>query len=548
MVPVEAPEMNILEAVQRGNVEQCAHFIQRDRSVLKQKGKYFRWGGFTALHFAALHGNRAVAELLLDNGADPNTPCDAGQTPFHFACRHGNVHIMHKMLQQGAELKVCDQQGKSAMHHAACGGSIVSLQYLWECGMLSFSEVDHFLLTPLHLAASIGNTHLIRYLLRHNRCAPEAVDQQGATALHVAAERGCVEVCWLLLQSAGVSLLHTKTHSGHTPLQLCNRGTSYRHQQLSKLLSQYMNKPLDYKPTDSYGVYYWTLLLPSLSGGVVLLIATAMGEYGGLVCGLLFPLLARATLTQYHRISSYQRFPNPVYLGTLSAGILHSLFCLFYKIIPGVWPAPLLLRVCVLHCSVLLLLFWKLLRRDPGTMRPSDSDPRYSSITHLLQTQQSPQRFCTHCELFQVDSSKHCRLCEVCVLDYDHHCLFLNRCVGRGNHRLFLLFLVAMATGHLLFLAVGGLYLQPRLWEGPVSAAMGREAWVLVLCVMNALTLTWELWLLWEQFQVVSVGTTSYFRRPVGAGLSTAQRCRNFLLFLLKGRSQSPDRGKAYTV
>ncbi|XP_076142392.1 uncharacterized protein LOC143124619 isoform X1 [Alosa pseudoharengus] len=544
MVPVTAGEGGILEAVQRSNLEQCEHFIQLDRSVLKQKG----WSGFTALHFAALHGNRAVGDLLLDSGADPNLPCDSGQTPFHFACRHGNVHTMHKMLQRGADLHIRDQQGKSAMHHAACGGNLISIQYLAESGMLQFSDTDQFLLTPLHLAATIGNVNVVRYLLRNNRCAVEAVDQQGATALHAAAERGCLEVCWVLLQNGSLSLLHTKTHDGHTPLDLSNRGNTYRHQQLSKLLSKYVNKPADYKPSISYGIYYWTLLLPSLSGGVVLIVATAMGDYGGVVCGLLFPLLARSTLTQYHRISSYQRFPNPVYLGTLSAGILHSLICLFYKILPSVCPSGLLLHVCVLHCSVLLLLYGALLWRDPGRMSVSHGDPRYTSIADLLQHQQSPQRFCTTCELFQVDTSKHCRLCDVCVLNYDHHCLFLNRCVGRGNHRLFLLFLIAMAMSHILFVTVGGLYLKPRLWAGPVTTVIGREAWVVVLCVLNALTLLWEMWLLSEQFQMVAVGTTTYFRRVPAVALSRTERWRNVLLFLLEGRSPRPGRASTHTV
>ncbi|XP_062375308.1 putative ZDHHC-type palmitoyltransferase 6 isoform X2 [Sardina pilchardus] len=541
MVPVTAGEGGILEAVQRGNLEQCEHLIQLDRSVLKQKG----WGGFTALHFAALHGNRAVGDLLLDSEADPNLPCDSGQTPFHFACRHGNVYTMHKMLQHGADLHIRDHQGKSAMHHAACGGSLISMQYLADSGMFQFSDTDQFLLTPLHLAATIGNVDVVRYLLRNNRCAAEAVDQQGATALHVAAERGCVEVCWVLLQNAGLGLLHAETHNGHTPLDIASRGNSYRHQELSKLLSKYANKPADYKPSNSYGIYYWTLLLPSLSGGVVLIVATAMGEYGGVVCGLLFPLLARSTLTQYHRISTYQRFPNPVYLGTLSAGILHSIICIFYKILPSVWPSGLLLHVCVLHCSALLLLYWTLLRRDPGRMAASTSDPRYTSIADLLHHQQSPQHFCTTCELFQVDNSKHCRLCDVCVLNYDHHCLFLNRCVGRGNHRLFLLFLIAMAISHILFLAVGGLYMKPLLWAEPVTTVIGREAWVVVLCVLNALTLLWELWLLNEQFQVVAMGTTTYFRRAPAVALSRKERWRNVLFFLLEGRI--PRTGRAGT-
>lgn len=40
MVPVTEEGGGILESVQRGNVDQCLHFIQLDRSVLKQKGKF----------------------------------------------------------------------------------------------------------------------------------------------------------------------------------------------------------------------------------------------------------------------------------------------------------------------------------------------------------------------------------------------------------------------------------------------------------------------------------------------------------------------------
>lgn len=56
----------------------------------------------------------------------------------------------------------------------------------------------------------------------------EAVDQQGATALHVAAERGGVEVCWTLLQRAGCRMLHEKNRNGLTPLDLSSQGKTFR--------------------------------------------------------------------------------------------------------------------------------------------------------------------------------------------------------------------------------------------------------------------------------------------------------------------------------
>ena len=55
-------------------------------------------------------------------------------------------------------------------------------------------------------------------------------------------------------------------------------------------------------------LYYWTLFFPTLSGAAILLIAAMLGGYGGLVCALLFPWLARSIFTQYHRMTTYQRF------------------------------------------------------------------------------------------------------------------------------------------------------------------------------------------------------------------------------------------------
>ncbi|XP_017579455.1 probable protein S-acyltransferase 23 isoform X1 [Pygocentrus nattereri] len=526
----------IFEAVQRGAIEQVAQLIQQDQTVLQQKG----WGGFTALHFAALHGNRPIAELLLSSGADPNIPCDAGQTPFHFACRHGNISIMHKMMQHGADLRIVDQQRKTSLHHAVSGGSIVAMQYLWETTMFQFSDGDNSLITPLHMAASTGNTDVVRYLLRNNRCAADAVDQQGATALHVAAEKGIIEVCWLLLQSAGFHILHMKNHTGLTPLDLCNSGTTFRHQQLTKILTQFINKPKDQKPRESYVVYYWTLLLPSLSGAAVLLIAAALGEYGGVFCGLLFPWVAKITLSQYHRMSSYQRLPNPIYLGTLTAGIIHSLVCYYYKILPSLWPAHTLLHISLLHFGVVLGLFWKVLRQDPGRLHSADADPRFTSIADLVEANQNPNRFCIYCELFQVDNCKHCRLCDICVMDYDHHCLFLNHCVGRNNHQVFVLFILAMIVAHLLFISTASYYLYWKMtteehWSW--SSVTGRESWVLLLLLLNLLTLLWQAWLLSEQFDAISTGTTTYFRRSNSKKPAWGKCLATVLSFLIEGKS-----------
>lgn len=135
-----------------------------------------------------------------------------------------------------------------------------------------------------------------------------------------------------------------------------------RHQQLTKLLSRYIKEPLYHMPRESHGkydcvtfiiyfaikyrgddndnsrstvalkvlgvcfyvlrvyslcqdlclllpvLYYWTLFFPTLSGAAILLIAAMLGGYGGVICVFLFPWLARSIFTQYHRMTTYQRF------------------------------------------------------------------------------------------------------------------------------------------------------------------------------------------------------------------------------------------------
>lgn len=200
---------------------------------------YPGWGGFTPLHYAALHGNRVLVDLFLSNGADPNLTCDSGQTAFHFACRWAIVSPLYGVdeteVNHYGVITVCvfdSHQAREHLHHppddavwsrsaphrpagknvtASCShwgqhvsannqaqrmsllflyfffvpprsrtqitqiltltvidliAPSVAVHYLWETGMFRFSDTDMYQVTPLHLAASTGNTEVVRYLLR----------------------------------------------------------------------------------------------------------------------------------------------------------------------------------------------------------------------------------------------------------------------------------------------------------------------------------------------------------------------------------------------
>ncbi len=68
-------------------------------------------------------------------------------------------------------------------------------------------------------------------------------------------------------------------------------------------------------------MYFWMLLLPSLSGAAVLIIAAALGEYGAIFSAVLFPCMAKVILSQYHRLSSFQRLEGCAYRVLITANI-----------------------------------------------------------------------------------------------------------------------------------------------------------------------------------------------------------------------------------
>lgn len=58
----------------------------------------------TPLHIAAFTGNRELALLLLDSGADLEATSRTGMTAFLHACREGKMEVIDLLLQKGADI------------------------------------------------------------------------------------------------------------------------------------------------------------------------------------------------------------------------------------------------------------------------------------------------------------------------------------------------------------------------------------------------------------------------------------------------------------
>ena len=93
------------------------------------------------LHMACLQGHTAVAQLLLEAGAEVNAAsAEMGTRPIHRASMGGNLEITQMLIRAGAEINCTDEAGFSPIHWAANGGHTIVVTALIEAGADLFGK------------------------------------------------------------------------------------------------------------------------------------------------------------------------------------------------------------------------------------------------------------------------------------------------------------------------------------------------------------------------------------------------------------------------
>ena len=67
--------------------------------------------GWTPLHYAATFGFVEIVEMLLDHGADVNTPDECRWTALHLAAIHGELQVVNTLLRRGANPQARNMKG-----------------------------------------------------------------------------------------------------------------------------------------------------------------------------------------------------------------------------------------------------------------------------------------------------------------------------------------------------------------------------------------------------------------------------------------------------
>ncbi len=213
----------LFNAVRNGHFKVFHLLVDHDPQILaNHKNK----SGETPLHWAVKFGTEECIRTLLALEADLNAEDTTKATPLHWATRYFKHPIISYLLQQGAAKTAQDNKGRTAAHYALMYTPTFSVQEeanqyaevlktLLHAGYLIADSSNKL---PLHYASELGNTSVIKALIRFGTKVEEQ-DGRGRTPLHYAIENNHVTSAKLLIHGFHARP-NIQDHEDMTPLHL----------------------------------------------------------------------------------------------------------------------------------------------------------------------------------------------------------------------------------------------------------------------------------------------------------------------------------------
>lgn len=111
----------------------------------------------TPLHYAIKYRQPAMAECLIQYGADVNDQDVCGRTPLFYAVITKQINLVKYLVEHGAKVDLKDRNGKTPLHYATEKQYFDVALYLVEDGGASFEVPDNTGKSPWNIAQEQGS-------------------------------------------------------------------------------------------------------------------------------------------------------------------------------------------------------------------------------------------------------------------------------------------------------------------------------------------------------------------------------------------------------
>ena len=179
-------------------------------------------GGSTVLYwasgaFVSAEQLKEIIQILLDHGADVNAKNDRGRTPLHGATHNGRgeKEILDLLINNGADVNSKDDQSETPLDYAMELQLTEAVAFLKSRGGKTGEELTKIHGLTIHEAVRDGNLETVQQELEKGADA-NLREHWLRTPLHLAAYWGHLEIAELLLSNG--AKVNAVNKSGKTPL------------------------------------------------------------------------------------------------------------------------------------------------------------------------------------------------------------------------------------------------------------------------------------------------------------------------------------------
>ncbi|KAL2783392.1 ankyrin repeat-containing domain protein [Aspergillus keveii] len=153
---------------------------------------------FQASHYASFFGLLWIVPLLVQVYGLESRDDGTGRLPLSFAAESGKDAVAQLLLDYGAQVDCTDNRNRTPLSHAAQWDQVSTVRLLLSHGAQP-DWVDYEDLTPLSYAVDSGNVAVVKLLLNHG-AKPTVLDENKNTHLGMAAAYGYLDLIPPLLQ------------------------------------------------------------------------------------------------------------------------------------------------------------------------------------------------------------------------------------------------------------------------------------------------------------------------------------------------------------